>query len=357
MKTKRFPLFYVFLLVLILAVIVGTEIGKKKLKDVLAEYEDSQYKYVAEDFFESNFDRGDGASFAALFAPQLSSYETEGSAAEYFEKLIDGQPFALQSSSTGLEDRISYTVKCGETRFASMTVEKNGETTSHGFPLYKVSEVLLNPALLSSYSIEVPVGYTLFVNGKAADAAFCLGDRIETESQKYMPEGVDGIVYTTYRFDGLCTEPTFIVQSANGKTCEIRTSEAGIPRAAIVYDDALAEKYDALAKEAAIAYAKYMQNDAYFSSIKKYFDPDSALYTNIRTAETVWVIDHNSYEFKDVQTSEFYGYGDTVFSCRVSLTHVLKYRGLKDYTDYMDMTWYFRLVDGEFRIYDSHNNK
>ena len=40
MKAKKFPIFYICLLILIVIVVVLTELGKSQLKDVLEEYED-----------------------------------------------------------------------------------------------------------------------------------------------------------------------------------------------------------------------------------------------------------------------------------------------------------------------------
>jgi len=80
------------------------------------------------------------------------------------------------------------------------------------------------------------------------------------------------------------------------------------------------------------------------------------LYVNLRTSETYFVIDHSSYAFEDVKTSEFYAYDENTFSCRVSFTHVLKRYGSKDYRDYIDMTLYLHRIGDTYRIYDRYNH-
>lgn len=353
MKDKKFPIFYICLLILIVIVVVLTELGKSQLKDVLKEYEDSQPKYVAEDFLESNFTGSVGKACAQLFASQISEYESEESIAAYFDDVTAGQEFALQSVSTGVGGDLQYVVKCDNKKFVTFSIVKSGETTEHGFDLYRLSDAVLNEKLLNTYSIKVPIGYSLTVNGVAADVQYCLGDRIETESQEFMPEGVDGIVYTTYMFPKLCGEPTFAVTAPNGKICEVMQNEDGVYHAKIAYDDALADAYSEYVVEATKAYACYLQKDAGFAKVGKYMDPTSQLYANIKSSPNWMVIDHNSYDFEDIQTSEFYAYSEDVFSCRVTLTHVLKYPRLDDYRDALDITWYLRKVDGQYLIYNS----
>lgn len=356
MKTKKFPIFYICLIVFVVGVLIATEFGKTFLKDVLREYEDSQPKYVAEDFLASHFSDDIGRTCSQLFASQISEYETEERVAAYFDEITAGKTFALQSVSAGLAEDIQYVLKCDNKKFATFSVIKNGAKSAHGFDLYEMSTPVLNEKLLNTYMIEVPVGYSLTVNGKPATVADCLGDRILTDSQEFMPEGVDGIIYTTYSFNALCSEPDYVVTAPNGTVCEIVQNESGVPRAGIVYDDALAAEYSAYVIEAAKAYACYLQKDAAFSKVSKYLDPTSLLYENIRTSPNWMVIDHVSYGFEDEKAFEFYAYNEDVFSCRVTFTHVLSYPRLEDYRDFIDITWYLRKVDGKYLIYDSFTN-
>lgn len=358
MKKIKISPFYIVLLVFISLVLIATEFGKGALRDLLSEYENAQYKYVAEELLETKLRSGDGEALADFFADSFSEYESKENKAEYLHSLTDGMPIELQSLSSGLDDAVLYAVKCDKKRIATLELKKSGDTTEHGIELYALNTANLNPKLLGSFSIQIPKGYLLSVNGISADEKYCLGDDVPTASQNFMPEEVNGIIYTTYTFDRMCAAPVFSVQNAVGRDSAVRyDADKGVYTADIIYDDALAEIHTDYAIEAAKAYAAYMQNDAYFGQIKKYFDPSSELYNNLRTSQTMWVIDHNSYEFKDVEASEFYSYSDDVFSCRVKLTHVLKYRGLNDYNDYMDMTFYFRLVGDKYLIYNSFNNK
>ena len=172
-----------------------------------------------------------------------------------------------------------------------------------------------------------------------------------------MPEGVNGIVFAEYRADKLYFAPDSIkILTSDGRECPLAQDETGIYSKGIMYDEALQAEYSEYVISAAQALAAYMQNDGKFSTAAAYMDPDSELYINTRTAETYFVIDHSSYSFEDVRTSEFCRYDDNTFSCRVSFTHVLKRYGSKDYKDYIDTTFFLRRVGDKFLIYDRYNH-
>ena len=62
------------------------------------------------------------------------------------------------------------------------------------------------------------------------------------------------------------------------------------------------------------------------------------------------------YEIKDEKASDFIRYDENTFSCRVTLTHILYRRGMDDYIDHIDITFYARQNDGVILIYDMDNN-
>ncbi len=355
MRTKKISSFYIVLLILIAVTIIITEIGKGILKDYLEEYENSQYKYVAEDILDSNFNSGNASACAELFKSQISEYETEENIKSFFEKVIADNTFSLQSISSGLEEQIQYVIKNSDNlKYATFDIIKSGEKTTHGFDLYRPSNITFNEKLLKSYSIEIPVGYTLKVNGHDANEKYCLNDEIETDSQKFMPEGIKGIVYTTYSFSGMCSEPEFEVFSQSGDIAKVNAKNESLYRADLVYNEELANMYSEYVIEATKAYACYLQKDAYFGKVQKYLDPKSELYTNIKTSPNWMVISHDSYDFEDEKAFEFYEYTDGVISCRVTLAHILKRKGQDDYRDILDITWYLRDVDGKYLIYNSY---
>ncbi len=351
--TKRIPKFYIILLAVVVAVVLLTQIGTWYAKGVLEEYENSQYKYTAEEFFDNNFVAATGNTIAELFKSQLPDIEDEQAKTDFFNTIIEGKEFKLQHSSSGMSENEKYIVSLDNLKFAEFFVTKASEKTKHGFDTYAVSEIVLNDKILNTYSIEIPVGYSLKVNGNPASEAFALGDRIETESFGFMPEGIDGIVYTTYTFINMCEVPEFSVIADNGAEAEIIKIADNKFKANIVNDAELEKEFASYIIDATKAYACYMQKDASFSRVSGYLDPASDFYKYVKSTPTWPVITHNSYGFENAKVSEFYAYSDDVISCRITITHILKYSGLEDYNDSIDITWYLRKVNNKFLIYDS----
>ena len=350
---KRIPKFYIILLAIVIVVVVLTQVGTWYTTGVLKEYEDSQYKYAAEQYFSDNFTTPTGDSLSTLFKSQFSDFESEQTLSSYFDTLIDGKEFKLQRSSSGMSENEKYVVSLNNLKFAEFFVVKSEEKTKHGFDTYEIADAVLNDKILNTYSIEIPVEYSLQVNGKAVNGDFALGDRIETESFSFMPEGVDGIVYTTYMFKNMCGAPDFSVVAADGTEANIVKIDDGKFKAGIVNDKKLEKEFSNYIIEATKAYACYMQKDATFSKVRGYLDPASDFYKYVNGTPTWPVITHNSYGFENASVGEFYAYSDDVFSCRITITHILKYSGLEDYKDSIDITWYLRKVNDKFLIYDS----
>ena len=53
---------------------------------------------------------------------------------------------------------------------------------------------------------------------------------------------------------------------------------------------------------------------------------------------------------------DFVRYDDNTFSCRVTLTHILYRRGMDNYVDPIDITFYAHETDGKVLIYDMDSN-
>lgn len=381
MKIKKIPLFYICLIVFAVIIIILTEFGKSYLKGLLKDYEDSQYKYVAEDFFKNNFSDGDSQTVYKLLSEKVSEYETEERIAAYVDEIAADKKYALQHSTVGLDDIEKYSVMCGNLKVAEFNLSKSGKKTEHNFDIYIPNNLIINEKLLHTYSIEIPEGYTLFANDfEVADSYISSSKENIVEKNLIGSTESVSVKYNVYTFPGFCYQPLFKAQAPSGEVCDIYLNEDEVLYAEYIfeeetsgfanepektYDDETAKKLgEVLAGEytdyiidATKAYACYMQKDATFSRVSKYLDPSSDLYYKLSTSPNWMVISHHSYDFEDAEVFDFYVYNDDVFSCRIKITQVLKYNGLPDYRDYIDITWYLKkMSNGKYLIYDSYTN-
>lgn len=357
MKNRRVPIFYIVYFVLLLLFLLALCGALRMVRVFLADYESAQPQYEAERIFETYYANGDFDALIEEADITLSEFETKSHLKRYLEEYLADKTITYTSITTGLDDRIRYIVKADDVKFSSFTLTKSGESTEKGFALYTLDSMELYTSGQHSFTITVPGGYAVYVNDLPLDESRLIGEREPHISCEHMPDGVSGIEFVTYRVESLYYAPERVqVFSNDGRACELCYLGDDTAVVDILYSDSLKEAYFEYVVLAAQAIAAYMQNDGRFSAAAVYLDPESELYTNLRTSETYFVIDHASYSFEDIHTSEFIAYDDNTFSCRVSFTHVLKRYGSQDYRDYIDMTLYFRRVGDTFLIYDRYNH-
>ena len=355
---RKFPIFYLCLLLFVLLAAVAVFIGIRILTDWLADYEQSLPKHVAEEVF-SEWYQGDFAEKLLKKVDfSVSPFESMGDAADKLKEKIGGNEITFGSVSTGMSDDKKYNVRAGDAKISSFTLKKTGEKSKHGSDLYSLAEMKVFLDQPVKKEILVPDGYSLMLNGKNVGDDYRTETGIETTSCDHMPEGVNGLTYSRYCVSSLLREGSWEVLSPDGRQCGIALDpKENCPRAQIVYDEALEKEMSEYVVTAAKKYAAFMEMDGTRGSVLPYFEPGTPLYEGISTVEYYFVIDHTSYDFENVTSGEFFAYDENTFSCRVAFTHVLRKPGMPDFRDPLDYTFYLRKVNGTYLIYDCCNNK
>jgi len=382
---KRFPVFWVVLLAFVIISVILISNALKNVTAFLEEYESVQPKYVEAEVFDTYFkridydlllkaaDRGDGAD--------LTEFESKEDLITYLKSMYAGKDITYYSISTGAAGTatvsldikdigkyfvdqfnsrgdIKYIVKAGEDKIAEFTLvhsESEAKKSKSGFKQYELGDIELFFFPHESVTVKLPKSSTLTVNGIKVSEKYRLADVYEEdENNKRLPDGIEGIVYVAYTVDKLYLKPEIAVTDKDGKSIELEYIEKdNYYSAGFLYDDSLAAQYSAYVINAIENYAAYMQMDGARADFIDYYDTDSDLWKNIISTENYFVLDHNSYSFKDQKATEFYRYNDDVFSCRVSMTHLLHRWAREDYVDYIDMTLFLRNVNGKYLIFDS----
>ena len=124
----------------------------------------------------------------------------------------------------------------------------------------------------------------------------------------------------------------------------------------IPYDEALELAYSTLAKDAAMAYAKYMTNDSSMAEVRRYFATGTAIYDAIRTSEVIWYTNHIGYSFENVIASAFVDLGEGGFACRVTLDHYIQRTAVDTRYFPLDITLFFSDVNGRPLVTDLISN-
>ncbi len=361
-KVKKFPYFYTVLALLVLVGICCVAYGLGLLKSWMADYEATRPKYVAENVFETYFKDLDVSALIETKPFTVSPAETEADLIKYVTDQIGSGEIKYAEAASGsiTGDVLKYVVSAGDYKFGQFTVVDSGEKTEYGNSIYVMGDYeFFYKVDTVSVKIIAPSDATVKVNGYTLDQSYVTGTE-DTESCAHMPDRIfhngdptQGIKISTYVIDGLIYKTDDItVTDKDGKPCKVEKDENGVFTAQLNYSEELKELYSEKALAFAESYAKFAQACGGFGSVSPYIDGKSELYEKIRTLENYFVHAHNWCEFLDEQTFEFYEYADGVFSCRVKFTwHAVRNNAREQY-EYIDLSLYFRLVNGEYKIYD-----
>ena len=323
---------------------------------VLDAYEITRPKHVAEEVFNKYFVSADIAGLLSAAGSSREKLESDDVINSAAKEILDSDSlkfFEVSSDDTSSK----YAVTENNNRIAYFTVTKTDEKGKYGFRYYKLSDAELFFAPYGNVMVRVPDGYSLVANGVSVGDGYITEKGIQSDSCKYMPEGVDGVKYNEYKLSGLFAEPVLSAVSNDGQEVAVNLDKVNnVYVADLAYDSALeAEMKDYIIK-AASAYTAYMSNDARFSAVSKYLDSSSEIYERVRKSEVYWVRDHNGYKISNEKAFEFYKYAEGVFSCRVTLKETLTRPGYANHTENIDIVLYCRNVDGKTLIYDIVTN-
>ena len=368
-KKHRFPLFYAILVGCVVLALILTHVLARQLTGYLTEYEAVQPGHLAEDIFDTYF-KG-GIRFADLLEKtdyELSPFETEGQLETYLGTLAaDGEP-ELQRVSAESDDYRRYVVMAGDTKVAAFNLRRGDalEFSLFGHKFHKIlwlfeantwslDRMELFWSAGESATVKAPLGSTVKLNGVTVSDAYLSGEPEITDSCAHMPDGVQGLVYVTYKIDGLLYQPYVTVTDRTGRAIPAVSDENGHYTAQVQNDASLEASMRDYVLRAVEAYACYMQEDMSRADIKPYFDTSSAFYESIvTTTRVVW--SHDGYEFQNETIGDFYAYDENTFSCSVGFTHVL-FKGSKTWSDEpFNMTVYLRRVGSVYVVYEMVNN-
>ena len=361
---RAIPRFYVICLICAAAALSLILIACAVVRVRLAEYEDAQPKYVAEEAFEAyfapiNYDR------LLAEARYDAGFASGDAVREYLETEIGGEELTWSAGSSGGQADVKYIVKAGRKQIGSIWLTAAPETTKHGFRSYVLSyvELDLRPEAIPGgvLTFTAPADYTVTLDGVELTEEQRTGSYLDPDALKHYPEGVSGLEYAVYTLPGLKALPREIsVTNPFGGESEVSFDrEASAYFAGPAYSQELAEEHSQFIIDAVTGYAAYMQKvpGASFRGIRQYFDPDSGLYRAISAAgRDLWMVTTpTGNDFQNVEVDQFYAHSEDVFSCHISFTQVLLRASDTDY-DAVDMYVFVHRTGGEWFVYEWYNN-
>lgn len=358
------PWFYLIYLIYVAAALAGILFACSVVRELLAEYESAQPKYVAEEAFETYFAPIDYDRLLSE-ARYDAGFASPEAVRDYLSGEVGQEELSWSIGSSSDPAELKYIVKAGRKLIGGISLTDGAEKTAHGFRTYALShvELSLDPAAIPGgvVTISAPAACTVTVDGVALTADQQTDSYLDTKALKYYPRGVSGIEYAVYTLPGLKELPRELsVTGPFGGQSEVTFDPpSSAYMAGPAYSEDLAAEYGQFVIEAIEGYASYMQRvpDSSFGGIRKYFDPESGLYRAISAASRdLWMVHvPTGSKFENVEVGEFYAHGEDIISCHISLVQVT-YRYGEDRPEAIDMYVFLRRTDSGWRIYEWYNN-
>lgn len=336
-------------------IIAATAVFLSRFKPYLASFEAGLPKYKAQEIFERYFDPADFGALYDKCGIKLSEYEGKKEFVGYMTSLVGARPLSYRDVPSGDDAVKRYVVTDGVTKIGEFTLVEKGEGDENGNRWIENSFRLFYAAT-ESIRVRVPSDSRVFVNEREVDLSSVETVITEDERNKHLPEGVGGITYTAFSLDGFLVAPSVRAVDRFGNDGNITYDEKEKTYVSPVsYELSVPDEVYKLAEGAAQSYAKYMTLDATLGAVQKYFDPSSDIYSIIKKSDTRWYTPHSGYKFESAEASEYYVYGEGVFSCRYKCDQRIITTWEKfDFP--LDVTLYFRNVNGKPLVYDMVTN-
>lgn len=349
-------IFYTLYLMFIAAVVFGVYKVLTELTVSLDNYERSLEKYEAEEVFESYYQPCRFDKMFDMQSIELSEFENKNHFVKYMEQQIAGKEITYKEISSGANNTKKYAVAADKVKFSEFVLVKNEspETPEDTWELESITTI--GYSMTESVAFKVYSDSKVFVNGTELADSYITADGITTESCNRVPEGVSGITLKEYKVEGLLLPPEFKTVNRHGNESSLLLDEKTGKYVEEITYDTVSDDIKALATDAAQTYAKYITLDASLYNLSQYFDSTSQTYDNIRKSEIRWYTYHVGFEFKDVELKEYYIYDENTFSIRYSSNHYV-YRTRNEVHNFpLDLTLYFKNINGRFYVYDMISN-
>ena len=201
--------------------------------------------------------------------------------------------------------------------------------------------------LQRSFTADILSNSALLINSREAGGAYPVSVITDNEAATRL-----NLYYSRYLVTG--SFGAFIPEAVDNFNLRnnLTSTAPGQYKQEIVYDDDLMAQYAAFAEEATTTYCEYMTNDGSLTEVRRFFATGTPTYDAIRTSEVIWYTAHIGYRFENIESSEFFWHDEEMFSCRVTLDHYVVRTTTDTHYFPLDVTLFFREVDGVMRVWE-----
>ena len=352
-RNRRFyTIYFAALAVFALAVAVGCAM----VKDVLAEYEQSQPEHEAEKVaaiftgrdFESVYPYEDPAYLDGATMEEYVSFMNENT---------EGMDITWRKKITADSVNVTYAVYADGKRFGTFVLSP-AQKTRHGFNLWALSSMETTifvhetppEPVYGSIRVKADSRSTVTVNGETLAASAIVESGIPTEAQGHMPKGVDAPTDVIYEAQ-VTGDVDVSVTDHNGLPQTVTLQDGAYVAAVNYEDDTLRPARGEWIEKLAQAVAKYFTKNMSLNTLTRRVEENSPAYNALAAFDLNYIKDNIGQSFSDMKTFHYLTYSDKCFSCDVQFNYTVRfYDATKDYPS--AYRFFFRRVDDLWMLYD-----
>ena len=247
-----------------------------------------------------------------------------------------------------------YELSANETKFAKIylsNLNADGNVTDEWkLTMFDASEYL---PVTNSYTITVPYGSEVKVNGIKLDTTYIQTEQSEVKILVNVAENLKEMLYNTiYEIKGFYDVPAITVIDKDGDSLEVVEGSREFT-AKYKEDEATKKEFEQYAKDIMKAYSRYYVKLS--DNINNYIRSQTSAYDQIKNGARYEYPDGMlaSAKFVESGVSEFIRYSSDCFTCRIKYTYAVEVVG-KDEKEIFekDMIWTFVKFKGLWYLTD-----
>lgn len=330
------------ILCLIAAYTVGMVFLSNSLQSKLENYELSQAATKSQQVFSLLFREPDWKHIYSLAEQTGEQPFTAEEYAAYMDRHFADGPLTLREAASDVYGIKRYVVLSDNRKAAAFTICSNqpyGKTPNWQLGNVEIfCSADLDVTVIASAECTVSVDGNPLGNGSVRRCTI-------TGAEAYLPVGLHGSRINEYHVGGLWEEPAVEVLDAQGNPVELTYDSQTRTYTQIIAAPEPTEEQTRQLTEAAEAYGKYMAGAINTLGLRKHFNSRTEVYASLAAMDIPTQKDP-AFEAGEVLISDFYAYGDRLYSAKVRMDFTVEQDG-ETLTRTLDNTIFMETTDGE----------
>lgn len=344
-------IFYSFYGLTIAALFVVLFMISRGVDSYVKAYEAAEPKYVAEAAARPFLEKDYGV-LVQCEDPAIFETETREQYYEYMDELLAGREITYNEVFSSDENVKRYDVKADDLKIGEFWLRHVSDDPQFGFWQWQVESLDTDVLRSSSYQVEAPEKSTVYINGRALTARDIIRRNIPEFETVALPAGARVPQRCVYEFRRYFGPGEIRVVDQYGEENEVSMSGSRYVAAYRFDDSLMTEELEARIIEVVRRLSCYMSNDYGHRNLLKDVVANSNAESYINGFDRLWIPEHKSYDFENMDVRNFVSYSEDCFSVEARYDFKIIYYTVDPETYPTAYRLYFRKEDGIWKLFD-----